>query len=126
MAGQTNILILDDDEQITEALAMVLEADDRLIITCNDLESAQLIVENFPLSLIVSDVQINGAFGFEGLDFIADISAHHPESRIVLMTGAGSAGLREEAHRRGAFAFLEKPFDVASLESFIQASGDVQ
>ena len=39
------IVILDDDVLVTEALAEGLERDGRTVVTCNDLESAQLIVE---------------------------------------------------------------------------------
>jgi EAL domain-containing protein (putative c-di-GMP-specific phosphodiesterase class I) len=100
-------------------LAAGLEREGRTIITCNDLESAQLIVERFNPSHIVSDVRLTGQFGFEGLEFIRYARKHSPESRIILMTGDPSEALQLEASERGAVAFLSKPFEVAQLDSIL-------
>ncbi|MGZ8798298.1 MAG: response regulator, partial [Thermoanaerobaculia bacterium] len=113
------VLILDDDVVITEALAEGLEREGRTVITCNDLESAQLIVERLKPSHVVSDVRLSGPFGFEGLDFIRFVRQHSPESRVVLMTGDAPDALQLEASERGAVGFLRKPFDIADLDSTI-------
>jgi EAL domain-containing protein (putative c-di-GMP-specific phosphodiesterase class I)/ActR/RegA family two-component response regulator len=113
------ILLLDDDVTVTEGLAAGLEREGRTIITCNDLESAQLIVERLKPSHIVSDVRLSGQFGFEGLEFIRYARKHSPESRIILMTGDPSDALQMEASERGAVAFLSKPFEVAQLDSIL-------
>ena len=111
------VVILDDDVMITEVLAEGLERDGRTIITCNDLESAQLIVERLRPSHVVSDVRLSGPFGFEGLDFIRFVRQFSPETRVVLMTGDAPDALQLEASERGAVGFLRKPFDVADLDS---------
>jgi len=113
------VVILDDDVVITEALAEGLEREGRTVVTCNDLESAQLIVERLKPSHVVSDVRLSGQFGFEGLDFIRFVRHHSPESRVVLMTGDAPDALQLEASERGAVGFLRKPFDVADLDSAI-------
>lgn len=111
------VVILDDDVMITEALAEGLEREGRTVVTCNDLESAQLIVERLRPSHVVSDVRLSGPFGFEGLDFIRFVRQHSPETRVVLMTGDAPDALQLEASERGAVGFLQKPFDVAELDS---------
>ncbi len=113
------VVILDDDVLITEALAEGLEREGRTVITCNDLESAQLIVERLKPSHVVSDVRLSGPFGFEGLDFIRFIRQYSPETRVLLMTGDAPAALQLEASERGAVGFLQKPFAVADLDSAI-------
>ena len=113
------VLLLDDDSTVTEGLAAGLEREGRTIITCNDLESAQLIVEKVKPSHIVSDVRLTGQFGFEGLEFIRYARKHSPESRIILMTGDPSEALQLEASERGAVAFLSKPFEVGQLDSIL-------
>jgi EAL domain-containing protein (putative c-di-GMP-specific phosphodiesterase class I)/ActR/RegA family two-component response regulator len=111
------VVILDDDVMITEALAEGLEREGRTVVTCNDLESAQLIVERLRPSHVVSDIRLSGPFGFEGLDFIRFVRQHSPETRVVLMTGDAPDALQLEASERGAVGFLRKPFDVADLDS---------
>ncbi len=113
------VLLLDDDPAVTEGLAAGLEREGRTIITCNDLESAQLIVERVKPSHIVSDVRLTGQFGFEGLEFIRYARKHSPESRMILMTGDPSEALQLEASERGAVAFLSKPFEVGQLDSIL-------
>ena len=113
------VLLLDDDLMITEALAAGLEREGRTVITCNDLESAQLMVERMNPSHIVSDVRLSGPFGFEGLDFIRFAKRHSPDSRIILMTGDAPEALQLEAAERGAVAFLRKPFGANELDSVL-------
>lgn len=113
------VLILDDDLMITEGLSAGLMREGRTIITCNDLESAELIVERLKPSHIVSDVRLSGQFGFEGLQFIRHARQHSPESRIILMTGDAPEALQMEASERGAVAFLQKPFEVRQLDAIL-------
>jgi EAL domain-containing protein (putative c-di-GMP-specific phosphodiesterase class I)/ActR/RegA family two-component response regulator len=113
------ILILDDDENITEGLAVGLEREGRTLITCNDVESAELIVERMHPSHIVADIRISGPFGYEGLDFIRFAKQHAPESRIILISGDAPEALQREASERGAVAFLKKPFAVSELDATI-------
>jgi EAL domain-containing protein (putative c-di-GMP-specific phosphodiesterase class I)/ActR/RegA family two-component response regulator len=116
-SGRQTILLLDDDPVILEGLALGLQRQGRTIITCSDLESAQMIVEQVPVTDVVSDVRLTGPFAFEGLDFIGHIRRYSPASRIVLMTGNSSAELQSEARKRGAVAILNKPFEMKDLES---------
>lgn len=113
------ILLLDDDVMVTEALAAGLEREGRTVITCNDLESAQLIVERMNPSHVVSDIRLTGPFGYEGLDFVRYAKRFAPDSRIILMTGDAPENLQFEAAERGAVAFLRKPFDIQELDSIL-------
>lgn len=113
------ILILDDDLMVTEGLAAGLSGARRTIITCNDLEGAEMIVEWMKPSHVVSDVRLSGAYGFEGLEFIRFVKRHSADSRIILMTGDAPEAMQLEASERGAVAFLRKPFEVAELEAII-------
>lgn len=111
------VLLLDDDLTVTEGLALGLQRDGRTVITCNDVESAELIVERMHPSHIVADIRLSGPFAFEGLDFIRYAKRHTPESRIILISGDGAEALQLEASQRGAVAFLQKPFEVQALDA---------
>jgi EAL domain-containing protein (putative c-di-GMP-specific phosphodiesterase class I) len=115
----TRRLILDDDIHIGEAMTMALEREGRTIFLCRDVETAQLVVEQTPLSHVVTDVKLTGLFGFEGLDFIDHVKRHAPAATVILMTGSPSPELEVEARSRGAVAFLTKPFDLVELESLL-------
>ncbi|MCU1227230.1 MAG: Response regulator of zinc sigma-54-dependent two-component system [Acidobacteria bacterium] len=113
------VLIVDDDPDIADALAMLLERPGRELIVCGDLESAEIVIERMPVAGVITDVRLSSPFRFEGLDFIKHIRRHSPKSVIVLMTGANSPELENEAIARGAAAVLTKPFDTALLDELI-------
>lgn len=113
------VLILDDDLSITEGLAVGLARNERTIITANDLESGELVVEWLKPSHVVSDVRLTGAFGYEGLDFIRFVKRASPDTRIILMTGDAPDELQLEASQRGAVGFLRKPFLTGELDAVL-------
>ncbi|MGH9459157.1 MAG: response regulator, partial [Thermoanaerobaculia bacterium] len=113
------VLILDDDVMLTEGLAAALARPGRTLITCNDLEGGELIVEWLHPSHVVSDVRLTGEFAYEGLDFIRFVKRASPDTRIVLMTGNAPDNLQLEASERGAVGFLQKPFEIAELDAVL-------
>jgi EAL domain-containing protein (putative c-di-GMP-specific phosphodiesterase class I) len=119
------LLIVDDEPAIGIGLAAALESAGRRIIVCRDLESAQIILENEPVTDILTDVKLTGSsFRFEGLDFITEIIRVSPATRVILMTGHYSDELAAEAERRGADAVLSKPFSVDSLRPLLNQPSD--
>src|SRR6202035_1434845 len=100
------LLLVDDDFTVRTAMAAALERPGRRIITCADLESAQLLVETLPIDTTSADVRLSGPFGCEVLDLIRYAVERQPSMRIVLMTGDASQEMRREATLRGAIALL--------------------
>ncbi|HUJ12715.1 MAG TPA: EAL domain-containing protein [Thermoanaerobaculia bacterium] len=113
------VLILDDDPMMTDGLAAGLERDGRTLITCNDIESGEMILDWIKPSLVVSDLRLTGPFSFEGLDFLRFAKRRSPDTRVIVMTGDAPDALQLEAAERGAVAFLRKPFDLGELDAFI-------
>jgi EAL domain-containing protein (putative c-di-GMP-specific phosphodiesterase class I)/ActR/RegA family two-component response regulator len=113
------VVILDDDSMVTEALAVGLEREGRTVVTCNDLESAQLIVERLQPSHIVTDVRVSGPFGFEGLELVRFAKQHSAGSRVVLMTGDSPEALPLQSGDLDAAILLRKPFDIAELDAIL-------
>ncbi|MFN2442061.1 MAG: response regulator [Thermoanaerobaculia bacterium] len=119
LLAQEVILIVDDDPEVTEGLALALAEPARLIITCNDVESAQVVLERTTVRTMVTDVRFSGPFGFEGLDVVRHAIEKAPGIQIILMSGNATPELESEAFRRGAQAFLQKPFGLEQLEELL-------
>lgn len=83
-----------------------------------------MLIERAPVSHVISDVRLSGPFAFEGLDFILHVRRYSPATRIILMTGSPTDELKAEAEKRGAVAFLPKPFTLDALESVMKSLGD--
>jgi EAL domain-containing protein (putative c-di-GMP-specific phosphodiesterase class I) len=115
------VLVVDDDSTICAALAAALEVRGRHLIICRDFESAQLMLEMFLVTHVLSDVKFTGPFRFEGLDVVDSVRRASDAALVILMTGYASEELRNEARARGAEALLEKPVSVADIERFISS-----
>jgi len=127
MSAREYVLLIDDDRDVAEGLALLLEREGRTTIVCSDIESAEIVLARYPITHVVSDVQFSGAFGFEGLHFLTRIRTRRAGCRIILMTGNASSELRAAAMGLGAAVVLQKPFDCDELEralaSAAQADG---
>ncbi len=118
MSGQC-VLIVDDDPAITEALSITLERGGRKTIVCADVEAAEVALERFPVTHLVSDVQFSGEFGFEGLHFLERVRRLAPACRVVLMTGNHNPALLTEGLRQGAAVVLSSrsPLPISNRPS---------
>jgi EAL domain-containing protein (putative c-di-GMP-specific phosphodiesterase class I) len=117
-AAQT-VLIIDDDPQICSALAEALSERGRHLIVCRDIESAEIIMQRFPVTHVLTDIKLTGPFRFEGLDVI-DLVKRNPQAiTVVAITGHATDDLRAEARARGAAAVLQKPFSIEEIEQFV-------
>ena len=118
------ILIVDDDQQLLEGLAAVLQSPGRRIVLSGDIESAQLVMEHEAPDCVVTDVRLTGLFRYEGLDFISEIKRLSANTRVIVMTGVYTDDLQREALKRGAAVVLEKPFAMADLEAHLTEPAD--
>jgi EAL domain-containing protein (putative c-di-GMP-specific phosphodiesterase class I) len=121
MNDREHILLIDDDRNVTESLAMVLEHPGRTTIVCSDIESAEIMLARYPITHILTDVQFSGTFGFEGLHFLERMHSLH-ECHIVLMTGNANKELRTAAMGFGAASVLAKPFTSDELSQALAST----
>jgi DNA-binding response OmpR family regulator len=112
------ILIVDDDEAITQQLFWTL-SDDFDVVTANDLPSAVRRVTVYEPAISILDLHLPPATGSPevGLRILEYIKAHLPQTKILVMTSADSRDIREECFAVGADEFLNKPFDTEVLIS---------
>lgn len=113
------LLLVDDDFTVRTAMAAALERPGRKIITCSDLESAEILIDTLPIRATIADVRLSGQFGCEGLDLIKYVMERQPGARVVLISGHASQELQSEATARGAVALLQKPFCIEQVEMAI-------
>jgi EAL domain-containing protein (putative c-di-GMP-specific phosphodiesterase class I)/ActR/RegA family two-component response regulator len=110
------ILLVDDDRDLADALACVLEHRGRTIVLCSDIESAEVALASYPVTHLLTDIQFSGRFGYEGLNFVQRVRTLAPHCRVLAMTGVATPELRDELMANGASAVLAKPFGSDELE----------
>lgn len=113
------VLIVDDDKRIAFGLGTGLQVPGRHVVVCNDVESADVILEELPVTHVLTDIKFGGAFGFEGLQVIDLVRRKVPTAVIIAMSGEATPQLRDEAKARGAAELLRKPFSLDDLDRLI-------
>src|SRR5467141_3525425 len=110
------ILIVDDDESITQQLFWTL-SDDYDVVTANDLQTAVRRATVYEPAVSILDLHLPPEVDSPevGLRILEYLKAHFPESKVLVMTSAGGIETRNACFAVGADEFLDKPFDTEKL-----------
>ena len=116
------LLIADDQPQILEALALLLEPEGFELLTAR---SPALVLETLASEqvdgvLIDLNYSRDTTSGREGLDLVAKIHQHDSQLPIIVMTAWANVDLAVEAMRCGARDFIQKPWDNARLLTVVR------
>jgi len=108
------ILIVDDEADIRELVAGILEDEGYATRTARDSESALQAVTARRPSLIFLDIWLQGS-RLDGLQLLAAFKQEHPELPVVMISGHGNIETAVAAIKQGAYDFIEKPFKADRL-----------
>jgi DNA-binding NtrC family response regulator len=108
------ILIVDDEKNIADTLAMVFKIKGHESLAAYSAESAVEMIETFEPDIVLSDVMMGK---MTGVDLAIYLSKARPEVKVVLFSGqAATADLLREASRKGhEFRLLAKPIHPQKL-----------
>jgi two-component system, response regulator FlrC len=107
-----SVLIVEDDAALREALVDTLRAAGLMALSAADSQSALQSLASEEIALVISDVQMPGANGYE---LLASIKRMRPYLPVVLMTAYGTVAQAVAAMREGATDYIVKPFDAQAL-----------
>lgn len=109
-----SILIIDDNEDILEFLTEVLGDSYKLHLASNG-ETAQHIIANEVIDLIVSDIMMPGIDGFELCKFVKS-NVDYCHIPVVLLTAKNTYSAHIESLEVGADVYIQKPFSPELLQ----------
>lgn len=110
----SDILIVDDEADIRELVAGILEDEGHETrIASNSDQALQSIADRAP-RLVFLDIWLQGS-RLDGLDVLDAIKAQHPEIPVVMISGHGNIETAVAAIKSGAYDFIEKPFKADRL-----------
>lgn len=115
------ILIVDDEHNIADTLAMVFKIKGHESLATYSAESAVELIETFEPDIVLSDVVMGK---MTGVDLAIYLSKARPEVKVVLFSGqASTADLLAEAGRKGHhFHLLAKPIHPEKLLEDLMAA----
>ena len=110
------VLLVEDDNDLQEALVDTIELAGYEARAANDGEEALAIIQSEHVDLVVSDVQMAR---MDGIKLLKRIKSLKPELPTVLMTAFGTIQQAVDAMQIGAIDYLVKPFQPEVLISKI-------
>ena len=110
----SDILIVDDEEDIRELVAGILSDEGHETRTAFDSDSALAAISERVPRLVFLDIWLQGS-RLDGLALLDEIKTLHPDLPVVMISGHGTIETAVSAIRRGAYDFIEKPFKADRL-----------
>lgn len=116
MTTQSNILVVEDDLPLREALCDTLELAGYGAEAVADGGSALNLLRHKNYDMVVSDIKMDK---MDGHTLLRRIKKQYPELPVLLMTAYGSIKKAVDAMREGAVDYLVKPFDAEVLVTLV-------
>lgn len=112
-----DVLLVEDDADLREAIADMLDIHEISYIEAENGQQAQKLIKENDVALVLSDVQMSPGNGYQLLEYI---NTHHNGTPVILMTAYGSIPQAVDAIQAGAVDYLVKPFEVSELVSTLK------
>lgn len=114
---KARILVADDEPRIRKVIALLLKDEGYEVKAVENGQEAVDALSLFHPDVILLDQQMPLLTGVEALE---QIKQQHPSQVIIFVTAFGSVSLAVDAIRKGAYDFIEKPFDNNKLLLTVQ------
>ncbi len=116
-SSPSRILVADDQQDVLEALRLLLKGEGYQIDTASSPGGVLRAVEAKDFDAVLMDMNYtrDTTSGLEGMDLLTRLQTMDSSLPVVVMTAWGSVEGAVEAMRRGAKDYIEKPWDNARL-----------
>lgn len=109
---KAKIVVADDEPRIRKVICLLLNEEGYEVIAVENGQEAVKAVEKFLPDVVLLDQQMPLLTGVEALE---QIKKTHPDQTVIFVTAFGSVSLAVDAIKKGAYDFIEKPFDNDKL-----------
>jgi len=114
----SKILVVEDDENISKAIKVRLEANGfEVLVAVDAILGMEGMVKKKP-DMVLLDISMPGGNGLALAERCKNVLENPPP--FIVITASNLPGLREKAMALGAVGFFEKPFDVDTLVPVIR------
>lgn len=119
--GAARILVVDDEEHITELLAMALGYNGFEVERCDNGRSALSAIERSRPDLVLLDVMLPDLDGFEVARRVRQAEGAATTLPIIFLTARDTTSDKVEGLRLGGDDYVAKPFSVEELVERVKA-----
>jgi two-component system response regulator GlrR len=115
--SEERILVVDDDPNILEVLAMRLESSGFVPAKAKSAEEALQKLKAETYDLVLTDLRMAG---MDGMDLLGEVRIMDSDIPVIILTAHGSIPNAVEAMQKGAFSYLTKPFEDKELTIHVE------
>ena len=110
----SEILIVDDEEDIRDLISGILGDEGYTTRVAGDSESALNAIRARRPQLVVLDIWLQGS-RLDGIEILETIKREHSDLPVVMISGHGTIETAVASIKKGAYDFIEKPFKADRL-----------
>jgi len=113
------VLVVDDEGLIRWAVGEALVNRGHSVLEAGDAETTKRILRTVdtPIDAVLLDYQLPDS---QDLGLLQDVRLLSPKSAVVMMTAYGDPGLVTDATRLGAYAVIDKPFELLGIDALLR------
>lgn len=113
MTKKGTILVVDDEPNQRDIIAMILADDGYGVLTAGSGEDALLQYRQEKVDLVISDYKMPG---MDGIELVRKLRSIDAGAAVIIMTAHGSIDHAVDAMKQGATDYLPKPFEEIELK----------
>ena len=116
----TEILIIEDEEDIRDFAARVLELEGYRVLQAVDGGEGMRMVRQYPVSMVLLDLRLPDCDGWALLEELKS-DPHLSRVPVVMFTASAAESRRNQALAIGAVDYLVKPLSAARLKETVHS-----
>ena len=116
MTGE-HILVVDDEQSMTEFISILLGKDGYRVVTANSGQEAIEKAADIRIDCVITDIKMPG---IDGISVLEGIKRIDPSIPVIIMTAYASRQSAIDAVNKGAFQYLEKSANNDEIKSAVK------
>jgi len=117
------ILLVDDEEAFLHPMKRMLAGPALAVDTAETFDRAMTLLQSKQYDAVIADVRLGGVLSREGLLILDHVKTWCSGTKVIIMTGHGSAGVEQEVSRLEADHYCEKPVSYRVLSDVLTKLG---
>jgi DNA-binding NtrC family response regulator len=108
-------LIIDDEKNILNTIGICLESIGIEVTLCSKPQEVLQLLQQNRFDVAFVDLKMSP---MDGIEVLSEIKQYSPDTTVIIMTAHGSIDSAVVAIKKGAYDYLQKPFDFEELKLF--------
>jgi FlaA1/EpsC-like NDP-sugar epimerase/ActR/RegA family two-component response regulator len=117
---EIDILIADDEKIVQDLLRKFLEGRGyNTFLASNGREALDIVAES-KVQIAIIDIRMPGLMN--GIQTLKHMKMINKDIEVIIITGFGTKKIRRQSNEFGAYAYLEKPFELVDIKRYVEGA----